>query len=232
MIEQVIQEVDIAQLKAHPKCANIYRKLNNVDLAAEIAKNGILHPPIVNKKFQIIGGERTVEAAILNGFKRIKVCVVDVSDSDAPAYRVFSNTIRDKTESEIFQELLILRKFYGTRQGKRPVLHEKEAGLEQDDLRTKMSKITGLSATKIQRIEKLAEKNLLAYADSNIIPITALYNSAEEKNNDVSSYKPAVEIPLVQTCCNACRQPTGRIVFTRANTLQYREHTDEDQILF
>jgi hypothetical protein len=232
MKKQVIQEVDIAQLKSHPGCAGIYRTIFNEEFIEEIRNNGILHPPIVDKQYRIIGGERTIEAAKKAGYKTIKVCVVDVTESEAPVYRVFSNTIRDKTDSEIFMELKILREFYGKKQGKRPILHEVQADLDKCDLRTKMVKITGLSATKIQRIEKLGQKGLLDYADLGEIPITALYNSVEAKNNDASSYKAEEKISLESKCCNACHQETGKIVFTRASELHYNNNIDKDDILF
>lgn len=232
MKKQVIQEVDIEQPKPHPRCAGVYRQIENDEFIEEIKSNGIIHPPIVDKQYRIIGGERTIEAAKKAGYKTIKVCIVDVADSEAPVYRVFSNTIRDKTDSEIFMELKILREFYGKKQGKRPVLHELQADLDKCDLRTKMVKITGLSATKIQRVEKLGQKGLLDYADFGEIPVTALYNSAEAKNNDVSSFKAEEIISLTPRCCNACHQETGKIVFTKASELHYKNKIDNSEILF
>lgn len=232
MKTQKIVEVDIAQLKPHPSCVNIYRKFDNTELTEEIRRNGIIHSPIVDIHNQVIGGERTIEAAKNIGYTKITVCVVDVSEEDAPAYRVFSNTIRDKSAGEIYQELLILRDFYGTRQGQRPIIHELQTELDLLPLRTKMAKITGLSETNIHRIEKLGKLNLLSYSDASSIPVTALYNSAEQKNNDVSNYKPVEEIPLSAVCCNQCKQPTGRLVFTRAEKIQYKDQTSADQILF
>jgi hypothetical protein len=232
MKSQKIEEVDIAQLKPHPRCATIYRKLDNTEFTEEIRANGILHPPIVDTHNRIIGGERTIEAAKNIGYTKIKVCVIDISEEDAAAYRVFSNTIRDKSAAEIYQELIILRDFYGTRQGQRPVIHELQTELDLLPLRTKMAKISGLSETNIHRIEKLGKLNLLSYSDTGSIPVTALYNSAEQKNNDVSNYKPVEEIPLNAVCCNQCKQPTGRLVFTRAEKIQYKDQTGADQILF
>lgn len=232
MKKQVIQEVDIAQLKSHPGCAGIYRTIFNEEFIEEIRNNGILHPPIVDKQYRIIGGERTIEAAKKAGYKTIKVCVVDVTESEAPVYRVFSNTIRDKTDNEIFIELKILREFYGKKQGKRPILHELQADLEKCDLRTKMVKITGLSATAIQQIEKLGQKGLLDYADFGEIPVTALYNSAEGKNEELSSITAEKVISLDPECCKTCKQPTGKIVFIRGNKLVYKDKTENDQILF
>lgn len=232
MKKQKIEEVDIAQLILHPKCEGIYRKFDNTELADEIKKNGILHLPNVDVEGKVLDGVRTIQAAISAGYTKIKVNVVDVSDEDAPAYRVLCNTMRVKSDGEIFQELKILREFYGTKQGKRPVIHEKESGLENLDLRSRMAKITGLSQTKIQRIEKLGQLNLLSYSDTNVIPLTALYNSAEQKNNGVSNYKPVEEISLNVVCCNQCRQPTGKLVFTRAGEINYKDQTGADQILF
>jgi hypothetical protein len=232
MKRQKIEEVDIAQLKPHPRCANIYRKLDNVEFTEEIRNNGILHPPIVDTQNRIIGGERTIEAAMSIGYTKIKVCVVDVSEDDAPAYRVFSNTIRDKSATEVYQELIILRDFYGTRQGQRPVIHELQTELDLLPLRKKMAKITGLSETNIHRIHKLGKLNLLSYADKSDGLVTALHKAAEQKSNGIANYKPIVEIPLTAVCCNQCKQPTGRLVFTRAKEIQYKDQTGADQILF
>lgn len=232
MKKQKIVEVDIEQLKPHPRCADIYRKFDNTELALEIKKNGILHPPNVDSDFRTLDGVRTIEAAKSIGYTKIKVCVIDVSEEDAPAYRVFSNTMRDKTAAEIYQELAILRNFYGTRQGKRLVIHEKQTELDKLHLREKMSKITGLSETNIYRIEKLGELNLLSYSDTGSVPVTALYNSAKQENNGIANYKPVEEVPLISVCCNQCKQPTGRLVFTRAEKIQYKDQTGADQILF
>jgi hypothetical protein len=232
MKKQTIKEVDIAQLISHPKCANIYRKFDNTEFTEEIRSNGILHPPIVDMHNRIIGGERTIEAAKNIGYTKIKVCVVDVAEEDAAAYRVFSNTIRDKSAAEIYKELIILRDFYGTRQGQRPVIHELQTELDLLPLRTKMAKITGLSETNIHRIEKLGKLNLLSYSDKSDGLVTALHKAAEQKNNEISSYKPAEVIPLNAVCCNQCKQPTGRLVFTRASQIQYKDQTGADQILF
>jgi hypothetical protein len=232
MKKQITEEVDIAQLLPHPKCESIYRKIDNDDLANEILANGILHLPIVDTQYRIIGGERTVEAAKLAGYKTIKVTIVDISEEDAPAYRVFSNNIRNKSDTEIFIELQILREFYGTRQGKRPVMHESQIAVENEPLRTKMEKVTGVNGTKIQRIENLAQHNLLAYSDKNSVPKTALYNAMERKATDINKYQASVSVPLVSKCCEQCKQPVGRIIVTRANTLQYKSDTPDDQIRY
>lgn len=232
MKQQITEEVEITRLLPHPKCERIYRKISSETLAEEIRTNGILHLPIVDTSYRIIGGERTVEAAKLAGYTSIKVTVVDVEENDASAYRVFSNTIRNKNESEIFIELQILREFYGSRQGQRPILHENQAAVENDNLRAKLEKVTGVNETKIHRIENLAEHNLLAYADKNSLPKTAMYVAMEKKTSDIEEYVPEVKIPLTPTCCNSCKQPLGRIVFTVADKLQYKSNTPDDQIQF
>lgn len=232
MRKQITEEVNIDRLIPHPKCESIYRKIDSAELASEIKTNGILHLPIVDPQYRIIGGERTVEAAKLAGYKTIKVTIADIEENDAPAYRVFSNTIRNKSESEIFTELKILREFYGTRQGKRPMLHENQAAVEHETLRAKMEKVTGVNETKIQRIENLAQHNLLAYADQNSVPKTAMYSAMERKTSDITEYVPEVKIPIEPICCNACKQPLGRLVFTIADKLQYKSDTPNDQIQF
>ncbi|HXD93886.1 MAG TPA: ParB/RepB/Spo0J family partition protein [Bacteroidia bacterium] len=232
MIKQKIEEVDIAQLKPHPKCANIYSKLDDTELCKEIEKNGILHPPVVDNQYRIIGGERVVEAAKLIGLKKIKVSVVDVSEEDAPAFRVFTNTIRNKSYSEIFKEVSILRAFWGTRQGQRPVMMEDQAEVEKLNLRERMEKITGVDGSTIYRVETLGKKNLLCYADTGAIPLTALIAAVKDENGNELCYKPIEEISLNPVCCEKCHQPTGRIVFTKANELAYKDQTSNNEIKF
>lgn len=231
MINQIIKEVDIDQLMPHPKCANIYSKFDNTELSLEIKTNGILHPPVVDTQYRIIGGERVVEAARLIGYKTIKVNMVDVSEEDAAAFRVFTNTIREKSYSEKHTELSILRKFWGTRQGKRPELRGDQSELEKLDLRSRMEKVTNIDGTTIHRLERLGKKNLLCYADAGIIPITTLDQAAKDENAECD-YVPVTRISLDSACCEKCQQPTGRIIFTNANELKYKDNTEENQIQF
>src|SRR6266567_8722341 len=106
------------------------------ELADSIRERGVLHPIVLRRKGQkleLIAGERRLRAAKLAGLKTIPAIVREADDSEVAFDRIIENLQReDLSDEDQYRALKTLR----------------DRGLTV----ARISKMTGLSSTTIQRV--------------------------------------------------------------------------------
>lgn len=242
MIQQNLKEVEIDSLTVHPEChRQLYREKPVPELIEEIKRNGVTQTPLVNQNNQIIGGLRIIEALKELGATKIWVIVVDIPDEYVRAYRVFHNTVREKNYQEQFNEILVLREFWGKRQGQRPVLHPGQEEAEKiPHLDDRIQAITGISTAQQSNLLAVGDypeqQNLLEYAGigKDQVSLKALYNAirrATDMQND-DEEDTNQEINLDPVCCPHCTNGTKRIFVGKDWKLYYASDIDKSNIKF
>jgi ParB family chromosome partitioning protein len=96
----VLDEIDINQI--HPSRFNVRRNLGNLgELIASIAQKGLLQPIIVRPHkgmFEVIAGNRRLEACRKLRLRKIKCMVMDVSDKEAYEIALIENIQRESLD--------------------------------------------------------------------------------------------------------------------------------------
>ncbi len=160
---QTVLKVKITDLKPNPLNGQIYTNLNVDDLLENIIENGgVIHTPIlVTKNLVPIDGNRRIECCKLLGIEEIEVIVRDIIDSMMDLMMVSSNINRLKTGEEIYNEIQILKKYYGNRQGMRTDLITEVGGSEgkNEDTQTKISKTLKVSKGTMTQLNDIFKHN-------------------------------------------------------------------------
>jgi hypothetical protein len=234
-MKQNIVEIEIIKLKPHPECEGIYNKGDPDELLAKVKRDKtLLALPVVDQQYRIINGEVTVEVCQKLGMEVISVLMITVLPGEAATFRVKCHQYRNRTYTELYQEAKILDLYYKKHQGARKDLVSAISHESNETTRKKKASDIGLSESTVFRVEKLADYNLLKYADEGEIPVSQLLKATNADNDTIlENSVPMRSVSLeVGTCCNSCRQATGRIVYTRANELVYKELVDVSEIKF
>lgn len=96
----MLDEIDINQI--HPSRFNVRRNLGNLgELIASIAQKGLLQPIIVRPHkgmFEVIAGNRRLEACRKLRLRKIKCMVMDVSDKEAYEIALIENIQRESLD--------------------------------------------------------------------------------------------------------------------------------------
>jgi len=110
-------KINIRKLKHHPFNSEVY-KLSDIDSLQESIKNiGLLEPLIINKKNEVLSGNRRLEALRNLKHQKVKVIVKELKDKDEPLHIISHNSQRIKTSREILNEISVLSKYYKNNQG-------------------------------------------------------------------------------------------------------------------
>lgn len=140
---EVVSEVDIDKIKANP-----FQPRKNFDedklgeLSKSIQKHGVIQPLIVTKKgddFELIAGERRLQASKKAGMSKVPVVVKEVSDKDKMEWAIVENIQRHDLnpieEARAYKRLM------------------DDHGLHQDEVAEKMGKSRSLVANKVRLLE-------------------------------------------------------------------------------
>ena len=112
-------KVSVSSLHHHPLNEQIY-SLTDIDtLTNSIKQVGLLEPLVINKKNEVISGNRRLEALRKLKEDKAEVVVRDISKEDEPLVIVSHNSQRIKTAREFLNEIKILYKHYSVGQGRR-----------------------------------------------------------------------------------------------------------------
>jgi hypothetical protein len=234
-MKQNIIEVEISKLKPHPECEGIYNNGDPAELLAKVKRDKtLLALPVVDQDYRIINGVVTVAVCEILGLKKIFVLMINIIPGEAATFRVKCHQYRNRTYTERYQETKILDLYYKKHQGARTDLEPATSLAMSETTRKKKANDIGLSESTVFRVEKLAAHNLLKYADEGEIPVSQLLKATNAVSDTLLENSVAMRSVSLElgTCCNSCRQVTGRIVYTRANELVYKELIDESEIKF
>ncbi len=108
-----ITYIPISDILPAPNQPRKYFEVSKLDeLSRSIKIYGVLQPIIVrrlNKKYQLIAGERRIRAASIAGLKKIPSIIMDMSDSQAESCAILENTQRENLtfldESDSYSKL-------------------------------------------------------------------------------------------------------------------------------
>jgi ParB family chromosome partitioning protein len=113
----------IADLRPHPKNAEIYGDYADADLVESVRINRVLTPLLITEDGVVINGHRRLDAARRNGLAEVPVVVFESTDDlDILEAMVESNRQRTKTNEQIGREFGTFKYVYHerlSRQGQR-----------------------------------------------------------------------------------------------------------------
>ena len=112
-------KVNVSELSHHPKNSEIYTLSNIDDLVQSIGDVGLLSALVIDKKNQVISGNRRLSAIRELGWKKVDVEITDVSEEDVVDILIHHNKQRVKSTREILNEYDALEKIHGKGQGHR-----------------------------------------------------------------------------------------------------------------
>ena len=92
--------------------------LSDLDTLSNSIKDvGLLEPLVINKKNQVISGNRRLEALRKLNYKKVDVVVRDIEKKDEPLIIISHNSQRIKTARELLNEIKVLFEHYSQGQG-------------------------------------------------------------------------------------------------------------------
>jgi hypothetical protein len=195
--------VKVSELKIHPHYKEIYFKPEASivkALAADIKEHGLIVLPTVNKNYEILSGTIRIEALMNIGYENIDVIVLDINKEEELKYMIAENHHREKSILVEKNEILALRKHYLKKQG------SKGNGEHTNKI---ISKITGCSTDRIQKIVKIEEQfpDLFDDINANKMSLHSAWEKAlmvEENKNLQSLLEIPIEVPKKTSEINKC----------------------------
>ena len=110
-------EIEVRKLKHHPFNSEVY-KLSDIDSLKESIQNvGLLEPLVINKKNEVISGNRRLEALKELEMEKVNVIVKELQKDEEPLHIISHNSQRIKTARELLNEIRVLYKHYSKGQG-------------------------------------------------------------------------------------------------------------------
>lgn len=220
-----IKLVKPCDLKEHPEHSRIYGSPKQlVVLVESMIKVGMLQPPIVNEKNEILCGSRRVKAIeSYDPVTPIQVIVVKLSPEDEAAFIVFSNTNRVKTALEKYHEATVLKQHWIKKQGQRTDLQTNISEEEKKNTRARIADAIGVSETEIFKITAVGDK------DQSMLQLVGEGVTLNEAYNAIKSEKPKHKAPVEEIdletihSCPFCGNLPKRIILDENNNLKYAE---------
>lgn len=154
---QGVLEVEVTRIVANPYQPRVHFDQDKLkELANSITQHGILQPLVVTKKgedFELIAGERRLEAAKIAGINKVPVIVKDIKDKQKLELAIVENIQRHNLnpieEAKSFQQLM------------------DEFQMNQEEVAEKMGKSRSVVANKV-RLLKLPVEALRALKEETI----------------------------------------------------------------
>ena len=115
-------KVKVSKLKHHPLNEKIYSLSGIESLMESIKQVGLLEPPTIDQKFQVVSGNRRLETIKRLGWKEIDVHQIYVKKGEEVITLIHFNRQRIKTIQEQLNEYFELEKYHknkGVEKGKR-----------------------------------------------------------------------------------------------------------------
>lgn len=149
-------KIILKKLSHHPLNEEIYSLSSIEDLMSSIDEVGLLQPLVVNNKFQVLSGNRRLEAVKRLGWKSVEVEKIKTNKKDEPQMIVHFNKQRVKTCRELLNEIYILMPQYSIGQGKRTDLTNVRPN--KGSARDEIADLVGMSSSQIGKL-LFIEKN-------------------------------------------------------------------------
>ena len=172
--------VPVSSLTHHPFNAEIYLLSDLDTLANSIKEVGLLEPLVINKKKEVISGNRRLEALRRLKYKEAEVVVRDIDKEDEPLIIIYHNSQRIKTARELLNEIKVLYEHYSVGKGYRS---DTFVNTNKSNARKSVSDELGISEMKIQRllfIDKVFPE-LIELIDDGKLTINQAYIEAKRR---------------------------------------------------
>lgn len=157
-----VLRVKIKDLKLSPLNGKIYTNSCVDDLIENIKETGgVIEPIIVTKNLVPLTGYRRIQCCKLLEIKEIDVIIRDIDESEMDFWMVSSNVNRLKTGDEIFNEIQVLKNYYGNRQGLRTDLLTEFGGSDgkKEDTQTRISKTLKIGKGTMTQLNEIHRHN-------------------------------------------------------------------------
>ena len=180
-------KISVAKLVHHPQNQEIYDLSNIDDLVQSIRDVGLLSPLVIDKKNQVISGNRRLLACQKLGLKRVDVEVADIPDEDVISILIHHNKQRVKSTREILNEYAALEKIHGVGQGRRTDLtsgKSNKGSVARDVIADKI----GLSSSQMGRllfIQK-TDPDFVDHIDAGTLTVNQAYTALKKRIADTS----------------------------------------------
>ena len=168
-------KVPITKLSHHPKNEDIYQLSDIEDLMESISEVGLLQPLVINKKYQVLSGNRRFESIKRLGWKEVEVDL-STSDKEEELLLIHHNKQRVKSYSELLNEYHTLKSHYEVGQGKRTDLTSVQMNKGSNG-RDEVSQRLGISSSRLGKllfIEKI-DSELIELLDNGDISLNQAY---------------------------------------------------------
>lgn len=189
---RTILNVKVAELQQHPGSKEIYSQSDVTELKNSIIMWGLLQLIIVNKNNQVLAGWRRLQAIIQLGWEDVPVEVVTVPEDEEQAFIVNTNSQRQKSTSEIYREIKVLKSFWLKKSGTRTDLQTDLSEEEKLSTRQRIARAVGTTESTVHKIESIGDKNIgfLTLVDNGAI------NSLHEAYEACKAEKPKHELEV------------------------------------
>ena len=181
-------KIQIKKLKHHPFNSKVYILSDIEILKKSIMDIGLLEPLVINKKNEVLSGNRRLEALRSLDIEEVEVVIKELKIKDEPLHIISHNSQRVKTSREILNEIKILSRYFKKRQGFRSDLTSVDTNRSGN--REKLSKELGVSGDKIYKlmyIDKIFPK-LIDLIDKGSLTINQSYIEAKRRLNQETIY--------------------------------------------
>lgn len=174
-------KIEVSKLKHHPFNSQVYM-LSDIDTLKESIKSvGLLEPLVINKKNEVLSGNRRLEAIKELELKKVEVIVKELNKEEEPIHIISHNSQRIKTARELLNEIKVLMKHYKKGQGFRSDLTSYQT------TRSKASDVVseelGINSTKLYRLLYIDEvfPQLIDMIDNGKMTIYQCYIEAKRR---------------------------------------------------
>lgn len=170
-------KVSVSKLKHHPLNREIYSLTDIDDLVSSIKEVGLLQPLVVDQKYQVISGNRRLEAIRTLKIKTVEVQKIKVSQKDVGQLLVHHNKQRVKTHQELLNEYHVLYKHYEIGRGKRTDLETSVRTNKGSSARDLISDELGVSSSRLGKLVFIEKENkkLVELIDKGILTVNQAY---------------------------------------------------------
>ena len=216
-----IIEIKVGELKVHSQHHKIY-KIDEEQLAALedaiVRQGGIQTPLAVSPNNEIIDGVLRHKIAIRLGYKTVPCIIQNYADESEAIVKIIDlNRHRIKSDTELYNEIKMLRLHCKTQQGKRSDLTGDKPINSRRQIADKINK----ASSYVQRLEFIGDSEdgefLLNQLDAKKVSIAKAYelakdtkdtNMDESRNKHVQNVVSSTSIHDVELCtCPHCKEP-------------------------
>ena len=234
-------KVKVNKLKHHPLNSKIYNLSNIEDLVKSINDVGLLQKIVINKKFEVISGNRRFESIKRLKWKEVDVEMAsDLKKKDEPKFLVHHNKQRIKTAREQINEIKILLPEFKIGQGKRNDLTSANIR-RSEDWRKSLGDNIGLSRDTIHRLLFIEENqsDLIDLIDKDILTINQAYlqckrfvkesESRKLSDNKITKQKKSEQFIFYNKCSSKMLEIDSNkvdLIFTSPPYWNKRQYTE------